>query len=312
MQASVFRGELLSIKGKIEELKKKRNAIILAHYYQPAQIQAAADIVGDSLELIGAASQTDAEVVVLCGAGFMAEAARILSPDKKILLPGGDVPCSAGGEITVESVLEQKRRLGGIPVVSCICAGAGIVGISDACCTPANALNTLKSLKDKELLFVGDRNLGDYLQSRFPEKAIRLYGGYCSVYKHFSFDELVRLKGEHPSAVIVVHPMAPPVVRNMADFVGSIKAIVNYCVESSCGEFIVGAENDILFELKRRAPSKEFYIMGGRAVCEGMKSVSLEDVERALYRGVYSVELDGEVAKRARSAVSRMMRVERD
>ncbi len=301
----------MNIREKIEQLKKKKRAIILAHYYQPSEIQFIADFVGDSLALATVASKTDAKVILFCGVRFMAETAKILSPDKEVLMPVLNAPCPLADTATADAVLEKKEELGGVTVVSYVNTNADVKSVSDICCTSANAANVVRSLEDKEILFVPDKNLGDYVQGEVPEKKLHLWDGSCPVHERFSFEDLLRLRGRYRGAKVAVHPESPPSVRKLADYVGSTSGIIDYCVNSSCEEFIIGTEEGILFELKRRAPGKRFYILGGKAICNGMKMTTLSTVLEALEKDRYAIELDEEIIRKAYEPIHRMIQIKR-
>ncbi len=296
---------------KIKKLKNEKNAIILAHYYQIDAIQAIADIRGDSLALAIEASKTDADIIVFCGVKFMAETAKVLCPDRKVLIPEIGATCPLANMATKEAVLKKKKELGDPVVVSYVNTTVDVKTVSDICCTSANAVNVVKSLKENKILFVPDRNLGEYVKERVEDKEIILWDGYCVVHESYSVDALIELKNQHPEAKVAVHPESPKPIREQADFIGSTSGIINYVNKSEADEFIIGTEEGILYELKQNNPNKRFYVIGNRSICTNMKKITLESLYMALKDEKYEIKLDEKTIEDAKKPIERMIAIKR-
>ncbi len=299
------------LKREILNLKREKNAVILAHYYQIDDIQAIADIRGDSLALAIEAAKLDTEIIVFCGVKFMAETAKVLCPDRKVLIPEIESVCPLADMATKEEVLKKKEKLGNPVVVSYVNTNVDVKTVSDICCTSANAVNVVRSVEEKRVLFVPDRNLGSYVKEQLPEKEVILWDGYCPVHEEYSIEKLEKLKKEHPEAKIAVHPESPKAVRDAADFIGSTSGIINYVNNTDAGEFIIGTEEGILYELKLNNPDKRFYIIGNSSVCTNMKKITLESLYRALKEEVYEISLDNRTIELAKKPIERMISIKR-
>ncbi len=301
----------MNIEAEIKKLKREQNAIVLAHYYELDEIQRNADFIGDSLALAQIAADTDADVIVFCGVKFMAETAKILSPEKKVLLPVEDAGCPMADMATKEGVLQKKKELGDVVVVSYVNTNADVKSVSDICCTSANAVNVVSSLKEDRILFVPDKNLGEYVKERINDKEIYLWDGYCPTHEAFNVIELNKLKKQYPKALVAVHPESPKSVRDAADFIGSTSGIIGFVQKSSEREFIIGTEEGILFELKRRAKNKKFYVIGGKSVCFNMKKTHIENLYQALKYGKHQIILDNDIMRKAYEPIKRMISIKR-
>lgn len=299
------------LKEKIHELKTNKNAVILAHYYQRDEIQEVADFVGDSLALSIEASKTNAKIIVFCGVRFMAETAKILSPQKKVLLPVSNAGCPLADMATSENVLKIKQEIKDVSIVSYVNTNVDVKMISDICCTSANAINVVKSLKSEKILFVPDKHLGAYVKNNVKDKQIYLFDGYCLVHDSFSKDDIENLLVLHKTAKVCVHPESPMGVIELADFVGSTAGIIRYCKESTAKEFIIATENGIVCELKKQAPNKIFYTLGPKAVCVNMKKTTLKDVFNALENEVHEINLTDEQIQKAKKPIERMIEIKR-
>lgn len=292
---------------KILELKKKQGAVILAHNYQIPEIQDIADYLGDSLELSKISKELKEDVIVFCGVRFMAETAKILSPAKKVLLPVQSAGCPLADKIEPEQLIELKRKYPEAKVVSYVNSSAQIKALSDVCCTSANAVEVVKNIETKRVIFVPDKNLGWWAQKNVSEKELILWQGYCYVHQDFSLEELKEAKAAHPEAEIVVHPECPGEVLEKADFVASTSGMLKRAKESGAKEFIIGTEEGMIYRLKKENPGKSFYSLGRPKVCEDMKKITLNDLCRSLKEGVYEVNLDKEVISKAQTALGRMV-----
>lgn len=299
------------IKQEIRALLKKRNAILLAHNYMRDEVQEIADITGDSLALSIEAARTSAEVIVFCGVHFMAESASILAPDKTVLLPRLDAGCPMADMVTVEGLLELKARHPGVPVVTYVNSSAAVKAASDICCTSANAQKVVASLPDKEVIFVPDRNLGQYVAS-FSDKTFHFWNGYCPTHERLKAEDVVRLKREHPEALFVCHPECNPAVVALADHVCSTTGMYGFCKESSAAKFIIGTEAGILYRLKKENPGKEFILASPALICPNMKLTSLEDILDALTTMAPVVKVPEEIRVAAKRALDRMLAIPRD
>ena len=299
------------LKDKILRLKEEKNAVILAHYYQIDDIQEIADIRGDSLALAIEAKKLSAEIIVFCGVKFMAETAKVLCPDRKVLIPEIDSVCPLADMATRKEVLKKKEELGNPTVVSYVNTNVDVKTVSDICCTSANAVNVVKSIEEKRVLFVPDRNLGSYVKEQVPEKDIILWDGYCPVHEEYSVEDLDKLRKERPNAKVAVHPESPKTIRDMADFIGSTSGIINYVNKTNAKEFVIGTEEGILYELKLNNPGKIFYIIGSKSVCTNMKKITLESLYRALKNEIYEIKLDKKTIELAEKPIERMVSIKR-
>ncbi|KNF07016.1 quinolinate synthase A [Gottschalkia purinilytica] len=299
--------EHTSIKNEIEKLKKEKNAIILAHNYQIPEIQEIADIVGDSLKLSQEAAKIDADIIVLSGVRFMAESAKILSPSKKVLLPAYDAGCPMADMIDVEKLREFKDNHPGIPVICYVNSSAEVKAECDVCCTSSNALKIVKNLDEDKVLFVPDRNLGDYIQKQVKDKEIISFNGFCVTHNRIKISEVESIRKKYQDAVILVHPECSPEIVEMADFVGSTSQIINYAKESSEKTFIIGTEMGVMHKLEKDNKDKTFYLLSQSLVCPNMKKTRLEDIYYALKEEQYEINIDEEIRIKAEKSLNRML-----
>lgn len=299
------------LKQEIRALLKKRNGILLAHNYMRDEVQEIADITGDSLALSIEAARTSAAVIVFCGVHFMAESAAILAPNKTVLLPRLDAGCPMADMVSVEGLLQLKASHPGVPVVTYVNSSAAVKAISDICCTSANAQKVVSSLPDDEVIFVPDRNLGNYVAS-FSTKTFHFWNGYCPTHERLKADVVIGMKGQHPDALFVCHPECNPAVVALADHVCSTTGMFSFCKESSAGKFIIGTEAGILFRLNKENPDKEFYLASPALICPNMKLTSLEDILGALTTMAPVVKVPEEIRRPAKQALDRMLAIPRD
>jgi quinolinate synthase len=293
---------------EILALKKKHNAVILAHNYQIPEVQDVADLVGDSLELSRAAAGMDADVIIFCGVDFMAETAAILSPLKKVVLPVKEACCPMALMITPEQLLEMKARYPDAAVVCYVNSTAEVKAESDVCCTSANGISVVNSLEEDSVIFVPDRNLAAYV-SRFTKKQIIPWNGYCYVHDRFTPDEVYAARRLHPGAEVLVHPECRPEVIDLANFVYSTSGMGRHAKASKAHEFVIGTEVGMLYRLKKDNPGKEFYPLSDRAVCQNMKKTSIGNVLRALQTLEPRVTVPDGIAGRARRSIEQMLAV---
>jgi quinolinate synthase len=297
---------------QIRKLLKERNAVLLAHNYMRDEVQEIADITGDSLALSMEAAKTNADVIVFCGVHFMAESAAILSPDKKVLLPRPDAGCPMADMVTAEELEALKAEHPGVPVVTYVNSSAEVKAHSDICCTSANALKVVRSLKEEELIFVPDRNLGQWVAKFVPEKRFIFWEGYCPTHERLTADVVRRMKGEHPQSLFICHPECAPEVSALADHVCSTSAMYDYCRTSGARSFIIGTEAGILYKLRQENPDKEFILASPALICPNMKLISLEDVLYSLQTMTPVISVPEDIRIKAKSALDRMLAVPRD
>ncbi len=276
------------------------------------EVQAIADITGDSLQLSMEAAKTGADVIVFCGVHFMAESAAILSPQKKVLLPRADAGCPMADMVAADSLKALKDQHPGVPVVTYVNSTAAVKAESDICCTSANAVSVVRSLKDKKLIFAPDRNLGQWVAKALPEKDFIFWDGYCPTHERLTAAKVEQLKEEHPDALFVCHPECPPLVSALADHVCSTSGMYIYCGENPAKKFIIGTEAGILFKLRHDNPDKEFILASPALMCPNMKLTSLEDILLALETMGPVVTVDDDVRLKARAALDKMLAVPRD
>jgi quinolinate synthase len=296
---------------EIRRLAKERNALLLAHNYQRDEIQAIADITGDSLALSMEAAATDKQVIVFCGVHFMAESAAILSPEKIVLLPRPDAGCPMADMVTVEGLREMKARLPGRPVVTYVNSTAAVKAESDICCTSANAVKVVNSLDADEVILVPDRNLGRYIAAH-TTKTCHLWEGYCPTHDRLQVGEVKRALAEHPGALFMAHPECPPEILELAHHICSTSGMYDYALKSQAKKFIVGTEAGILYRLRKENPGKEFIMPSPRLICPNMKLTSLDDVLHCLQTMSPQITVPSDVREQAKITLDRMLAVPRD
>ncbi len=294
---------------KIKQLKRERNAIILAHNYQIGEVQDVADLVGDSFLLSKKAKETDCEVIVFCGVRFMAETAKILSPEKTVLLPAPDAGCPMADMVTVEDVMKLKAKHPDAAVVCYVNSSAEVKAVSDVCCTSSNAIKVVRSLEQKRIIFIPDENLGNFVAEKVPEKEVIIFDGYCITHKRVSIDDVIKAKNAANGAKLLVHPECTAEVVKMADFVGSTAQIIEYAENSSEERFIIGTEQGVLHWLQKRNPDKKFYLLSQKLICPNMKKTRLVDVLDALKNMTYEINLNEDVIKKAKGCLDKMLEI---
>ncbi|MCX7922446.1 MAG: quinolinate synthase NadA [Clostridia bacterium] len=294
---------------KIIELKEKRKAVIVAHNYQIDNVQEIADVVGDSFALSKYCASNDAKVIVFCGVHFMAESAKILSPEKTVLLPEIDAGCPMADMVTAEALREEKKKYPGAAVVCYINSSAEVKAETDICCTSSNAINVVKAVEEKDVMFVPDMNLGSYVAKMVPEKNVILWKGFCVTHHKIKTDEVKKIKELHPDALLLVHPECRPEIVELADFAGSTKQIIDFANESNNKKFIIGTEMGVLYKLKNNNPDKTFYLMSQGLVCPNMKKTTLKSVYDSLNEMKNVIELDEDIRIRAKKSLDRMLEI---
>jgi quinolinate synthase len=296
-----------SIIEQISQLKKEKNAVILAHYYVNDEVQAIADYVGDSYYLSKLATQVPQQTIVLCGVSFMGESAKILNPDKKVLLPDALADCPMAHMADEDRVKEMRQQYEDLAVVCYINSTARLKAVSDVCVTSSNALKIVRALPNKNIFFIPDENLGRYVASQIPEKHFILNDGFCHVHKSITQENVQAAKAAKPEAKVLVHPECTLDVLALADYIGSTSGIIDFATESDAQEFIICTEMGVLYELTQKNPGKRFYSVGHRQFCPNMKKVTPEKVLDALINETYVVEVDNKLRQAADISLNRML-----
>lgn len=303
------------LKSEIKRLKKEKGAVIMAHYYQRDEIQELADYIGDSLALARIAKEIEAPVIVLCGVHFMGETAKILCPDKKVLIPDMEAGCSLADSCPADKFEEFISKHPGHTVISYVNTSAAVKAVTDVVVTSGNAYKVVESFpKDEKIIFGPDRNLGDYI-NRLTGRNMVLWDGACHVHETFSLEKIMKLKEEHPDAEILVHPECKKPVQMIADKVGSTAVLLKYAKESDSKEFIVVTESGILFEMQRECADKKFIPAPpedsscGCNNCKFMKLNTLEKLYECLKNGEPEIKVDNEIMKKAVKPIERMLKL---
>lgn len=293
---------------RVEALKREKNAVILGHNYQVGEVQAVSDFLGDSLRLAELATEVDARVIVLCGVHFMAESAKILNPEKTVLLPSKDAGCPMADMVTAEDLRAFRAKHPDAAVVSYVNTSAAVKAESDVCVTSSNAVDVVRAIDADRIIFVPDRNLAAYVASKVDKEVIP-WEGYCYVHNMFLPEDVELAVGEHPRVKVVVHPECPPEVIEKADFVASTAGMMRLAEEHD--ELIVGTEIGLVERMNREFPSKNFYPLSAFAVCRNMKMTDLPRVAWALENGRYEIDVPEEIRRRAERALRRMLELSR-
>jgi len=292
---------------KIKKLKKEKDAVILAHYYVNDEIQEMADYVGDSYYLSKIAVELPQKVIVFCGVTFMGESAKILSPQKTVIMPEVNADCPMAHMAEIEKIRAVREQYDDLAVVCYINSTAEIKKFVDVCVTSSNALKIVKALPQQNIYFVPDQNLGQYIASKVPEKNFIFNDGYCHVHDEIMIDELEAAKAAHPNAKVLVHPECTMTIIGAADYVGSTAGIIDFATASDADEFIIGTEIGILYQLKKNNPDKKFYPINKNQICPNMKKISLQKVAYALENGTNQMEVDDETRTKAVLALEKML-----
>jgi quinolinate synthetase complex, A subunit len=305
----------IDLKAAINELKKEKNAVILGHYYQKGEIQDIADYIGDSLALAQIAAKTDADILVMCGVHFMGETAKVLCPDKKVLVPDLNAGCSLADSCPADKFAEFVKAHPGYTVISYVNTTAAVKAVTDVVVTSTNAKQIVESFpKDEKIIFGPDRNLGNYINS-ITGREMLLWDGACHVHEQFSVEKIVELKAQYPDAVVLAHPECKSVVLKLADMVGSTAALLKYAVNSDKQRFIVATEAGILHEMQKKCPQKTFIpappndSICGCNECNFMRLNTLEKLYNCLKYEFPEVTVDPEVAREAVKPIKRMLEI---
>ena len=300
---------------RIKELKRQKGAVILAHYYTSKEVQDVADFLGDSLALSIKAKEIDAPIILFAGVNFMAETAKVLCPEKKVLIPVPEAGCTLAESCQPEDFSAFKAKYPGYKVVSYVNTSVGVKAITDVCCTSTNALKVVQNIpSDQPVIFGPDRNLGHYIKKLTGRDNMVIWDGACHVHEKFSLEKILKVKEQHPQAKVVVHPECPDALVNIADYVGSTAGILDFCGADEAKEFIVVTESGIIVEMEKRFPEKKF--IPAPAVheascneCQYMKMITLENILSCLENESPEVNLDEEVRQAAQRAIENMIAI---
>ena len=294
---------------KIKKLKQEKRAIILAHSYQNIEIDEVADYVGDSLYLSQKAQETDAEIIVFAGVYFMAQTAKTISPNKKILLPNINAGCLMADMINLHQMVDFKKKYSDIPVVCYINSTAEVKSECDICCTSSNALKIVESLNAPQVLFVPDANLGKWVESKLDGVEVITYQGHCPIHNNVTVGDILAARKAHPGTKILIHPECKPEVSSLGDYVGSTSGIINYVKNSSENKFIIVTEKGVVDRLKRDYPNKEFILISENMLCESMKLTTLDEILYCLEHETNEITLDENIRQKSAKCIERMLEV---
>lgn len=294
---------------EIRKLKKEKNAVILAHCYQNMEIDEVADYVGDSLYLSQMAAKTDADIIVFAGVYFMAQTAKILNPEKKVLLPRLESGCLMADMINLQQLREFKAKHPGVPVVCYINSTAEVKTECDICCTSSNTLKIVKSLNAPEVLFLPDTYLGKWVEEQLGTTKVITYPGFCPTHLRIKPEDITEARKKYPDADVLAHPECHKEVVKLADYVGSTTGIMKYAAESPKKQFIIATEKGVADRLKRDYPQKEFILIKDNIICPNMKWHTLDDIYNALKNEQHEINVEKEIAQKAIKCIDRMLEV---
>lgn len=301
--------KMYSLVESINRLKKEKNAVILAHCYQPVEIDLVADYVGDSLYLSQVAAKTDADIIIFAGVYFMAQTAKILSPDKKVLLPQINAGCRMADMIDYKQLIEFKSQNPGVPVVCYVNSTAEVKAECDMCCTSSNAVNVVKSMGVDKILFLPDTYLGKWVEKQLDNIEVVTYPGFCPTHLMIRPADIEAARRAYPGAPVLVHPECHMSVCDMADYVGSTTGIMSYAKKNNYKTYIIATEQGVTDRLKRDCPDKEFIPVKENIICPNMKMTSLEDIYNALINEVNEITVEPAIARKAVKCIDAMLEV---
>lgn len=297
----------MNITEEIQKLKKEKNAVILAHYYVNPEVQKIADYIGDSYYLSKVAVGLEEQTIVFCGVSFMGESAKILNPDKTVLMPDMTADCAMAHMADAETIQKMRDTYEDLAVVCYINSTAELKQHSDVCVTSANAVKIVKALPNQNIFFIPDRNLAHFVAEQVPEKHFVYNEGYCPVHEKMQVEEIKREKELHPDAEVLTHPECPEAVCRMSDYIGSTSGIITYAGKSDCKEFIICTENGVRYELEKQNPDKKFYFTETEPVCHDMKKITLEKIRDVLANGENEVHVTQELRENSVKPLERML-----
>jgi quinolinate synthase len=293
---------------QIKKLKEERNAIILSHNYQRPEIQDIADYVGDSLGLARKGAESRADVIVLCGVKFMAETASILSPDRDVLMPDADAGCPMANMITAANIRNLRLSHPSAPCVAYVNTSAEVKAEANICCTSANAIEVVNSIEGEEVLFVPDKYLGQYVQTKTDKKLI-LWNGFCPTHVKIQPEDILREKKAHPKALVLAHPECTPLVTEIANAVLSTGKMLEYVQKSNANEFIIGTDVGILHQLSKQNPEKFFYPATNQASCPNMKKTTLPKLLSCLQNMENEIKVPQDIRRKAARSIEKMLEI---
>lgn len=294
---------------KIIKLKKEKNAVILAHFYQSIEIQEIADIIGDSHELARKAASVDCSIIVLCGVSFMAESAKILNPNKKILHPEPSAGCPMADMLFPEDIIALKNKYPDAAVVCYVNSTAKTKAASDICCTSSNAVKIVSSLPNKQIIFVPDKNLGSFVAKQIPEKEFIFFDGGCPIHMNLSVKTVIEAKKNHPNAMFLAHPECSPDIIALADFAGSTSQIISQVAGTNAEEYLIGTETGVAEHLRKLYPEKKIILISESLVCPDMKKITLNSVLNVLENESNEVIMSDEEIQNAFLPLYRMIQI---
>ncbi len=297
----------MDIKARILELKKEKDAVILAHYYVPDEVQEVADYIGDSFYLSKVATGIDAGTIVFCGVSFMGESAKILNPNKVVIMPDETADCPMAHMADVDKINRVREQYEDVAVVCYINSDAELKVHSDVCVTSANAVKIVKALPNENIYFIPDMNLAHFVASKVSDKNFIFNDGFCPIHHALTSEEVLKAKTQYPDAEFLVHPECQSDILELADYIGSTSGIIDYATTSSTKEFIIGTESGVMYELRKKNPDKEFHLVSENMICQDMKKVTLEKVLVSLENMKYQMEVSDEVRNGANHSLNRML-----
>jgi len=297
----------MTVIDEIEALKREKNAVILAHYYVNPEIQEIADYIGDSFYLSKVAVGLKEQTVVFCGVSFMGESAKVLNPEKTVLMPEASADCPMAHMADAQTIQKMREQYEDLAVVCYINSTAELKKYSDVCVTSANAVKIVKALPNQNIFFIPDKNLAHYVAEQVPEKHFVYNEGYCPIHEKMRVEEIREAKEQHPQAEVLTHPECPKAILELSDYIGSTSGIIQYAAKSDCKEFIICTENGVRFNLEQENPDKKFYFAKTEPVCEGMKSITLEKVLYVLKTGENEVHMSEELRIASRKPLEKML-----
>lgn len=292
---------------EIQALKKEKDAVILAHYYVRDDVQAIADYIGDSFYLSKIATTIPEKTIVFCGVSFMGESAKLLSPEKTVLMPDKIADCPMAHMADIDKIAEIRKQYPDVAVACYVNSTAELKAHSDVCVTSSNAVHIVKNLPNKTIYFIPDENLARFVASQVPEKEFIFNDGFCHVHTSISLENLLKAKAAKPDAKVLVHPECKLEILNEADYIGSTSGIIDYATASDATEFIIGTEMGVLYELQQKNPNKKFYSVGHRQYCPNMKRITLEKIKWVLETGENEVILSDSITEMAKKPLERML-----
>ncbi|MDD7262891.1 MAG: quinolinate synthase NadA [Fusobacterium mortiferum] len=291
----------------IKDLKKKKKAVILAHYYTEDEIQKIADYIGDSYFLSKKAKELKEQVIVMCGVYFMGESVKLLNSNKKVIIPDKSADCPMAHMATLKSINEMRKKYEDLSVVCYVNSTVQLKALSDVCVTSANAVDIVKKLPNRNIFFIPDKHLGNFVASKVPEKNIIINDGYCPIHDRVEVKDIIELKEKYPQALVMVHPECSQEILELADYIGSTSGIIDFVSKSKNQDFIICTEIGILYELKNKNPNKNFYSPKNKMECLDMKKITLDKIIQVLETEENEIILDLEVAERAKKPLEKML-----